>query len=112
MLGLIVIINTRIDILENTFEVNTIEEAQKKLVNCLALEFNKLNINFPLELADFECEWFDRNYMKTNAFYYNIFNSSESKWMKPWTLDDIYELILEEIQILEINNSANDLSLD
>jgi hypothetical protein len=112
MFGLIIIINTRIDILENTFECTNLDEAQKKLVNCLALEFNKLNINFPIELTDFECEWFDRNYMKANAFYYNIFDSNESRWIKPWSLEDIYELILEEIQILEINNITNDSIID
>ena len=50
--------------------------------------------------------------MKANAFYYNIFDSNESKWIKPWSLEDIYELILEEIQILEINNITNDFIID
>ncbi len=103
MLGLIVIINKRIELIEHTFKINTFDEAKEELIKCIALEFNKLDIDFPLELVDFECEWFDRNYMIANAFSYNIFDSNENKWEKPWELDEIYSAVLEKIQLLEID---------
>lgn len=107
MFALIVIINKRIELIEHTFTEKSVDECYNKMLDCLANEFNKLNIDFPQDLIDFDCEWFDRNYMSTSSFTYNLYNSEQSLWVKPWTLEDIYSDVLDKIVLININENNN-----
>jgi hypothetical protein len=88
MFGLIINIVTKNNILEKTFNVNSLEESKIELINFLATEFNKLNIDFPISLDDFEYIWCDYQSMdmRNNIFNYNIFDSFNNKWIKTWVI--------------------------
>jgi hypothetical protein len=55
-----------------------------------------------LDLIDFEYIWFKEQYVKTNAFVYQIYHND--KWSEPWDTQDIYEDVLEKIQDYENKN--------
>jgi hypothetical protein len=103
--GLIVIINkydNYFETIKETFVCTNLDDCKEKLINYLALEFNKLTIDFPLELNDFEYIWFKHNYTKSNVFSYTIFNSEIIKWEEPWELQDLYYEVIEKIHEIEI----------
>ena len=110
MLGLIVTINkfkSYFSSIVSYTTCDTIEEAKKELTTYLAAHLNNLNIDYPMELSDFEYLWFNQSYVNANAFTYKIFQ--ENKWIEPWTLDEIYEDVLERMHNEEIK-SAPDFS--
>ena len=85
------------------FTVNeSIENAKKSLVNTLVDHFKHINIDFPLDLIDFEYLWFKQQYVKTNSFVYKIY--SNETWSEPWELQDIYDEVLEKLEEYEIKN--------
>jgi hypothetical protein len=106
MIGLIININYKLNRIEKTFNINNIEEARIELVNYLSNEFNKLNIDFPLDYHDFEYVWCEYNNMDhlDNIFTYNIYDTNDLKWKKIWTEQEIYNDILDKINELDLNN--------
>ena len=86
MFGLIISLIYKNNILEKTFALNNLDDIKIELINYLATEFNKLSIDFPLQLIQFENIWCDINSMEQidNIFYYNIFDSNNSKCIIPW----------------------------
>lgn len=84
----------------NVYE--SLEDAKKLLVNTLVDHFKHINIDFPLELIDFEYAWFKEQYVKTNAFVYKIY--SNDRWSEPWEPQDIYDDVLQQLENYEIEN--------
>ena len=109
MIGVFIYIINKTNIIEKTFSTIDLDQAKKELINYLALEFNKLYIDFPLDLNEFECIWIEKQSMDNfdNVFNYNIFDSSSGIWKKPWELQEIYNDILDKIIELEQNNNKN-----
>ena len=54
MIGVFIYIINKTNIIEKTFSTIDLDQAKKELINYLALEFNKLYIDFPLDLNEFE----------------------------------------------------------
>ena len=109
MIGLIIYVYKKNEILEKTFSISNVDEAKIKLVNYLANEFNILYIDFPLKLSDFEYIWSENHKMENldTIFNYNLFDSSDNLWKKPWDNDEIYNDILDNIILLEVNNNKD-----
>jgi hypothetical protein len=109
MIGLVVNIINKTNILEKTFSINNLDDAKNELINYLATEFNKLHIDFPAQLIQFEYIWCEHQSMDhiDNIFYYNLFDGSNGTWHKPWEYEEIYNDILEKIIELEENNNKN-----
>jgi hypothetical protein len=96
--GLIVTINKFNNCFESYQEIytgNSMEDVNNKLINIISTEFNKINIDFPLELSDFEYIWFKQNYVKCDAFSYKIFY--DGKWSEPWDNQEIYSDVLDKM---------------
>jgi hypothetical protein len=101
-IGLIVNINKYKHYFETsnaTFVCDTIDNTKEKLINHLVLQFGNLNIDYPMDLTDFEYIWFKENYVNTNAFSYFIFFQSDqdTKWCQPWDLQEIYDEFLDKM---------------
>jgi hypothetical protein len=97
-IGLIVNINKFNKCFETsnaTFVCDSDDEAKNKMIEHLVTYMGSLNIDYPMDLDDFEYVWFKQNYVKTNAFTYFIFN--ETKWHQPWDLQEIYEEFLDKM---------------
>jgi hypothetical protein len=109
MYGLIVYIYNKSFILENTFSINNLDEAKEELTTYLSQEFNKLHIDFPMNLIEFEALWCEHYSMEQidNIFNYNIYDSQNNKWIKPWNNEEIYNDTLDKIIHLEINNNKD-----
>ena len=85
-----------------TFICNNLNDAKNKLVNYLALELNKLNIDYPLNFEDLDRYWFNDEYVKAQIFSYQLFNNSN--WSEPWDYQDLYDEILEIMNNYEIEH--------
>jgi hypothetical protein len=97
-IGLIVNINKYNHYFETsnaTFVCDSVDEAKNKMIDHLVTRMGSLNIDYPMDLNDFEYIWFNQNYVNTNAFIYFIFN--ETKWYQPWDLQEIYEEFLDKM---------------
>ena len=110
MIGLIIYINYKLIRIEKTFSLDNIDDAKKELINYLSNEINKLHIDFPISINDFEYLWFEHNNMEhlENVFSYNIFDTIDFKWKKIWDIQEIYNDILEKINELDIDNNIYD----
>ena len=112
MIGLIITINKYNNCFSHdtvTFNLNTIDDVKDKLISTLVDAFKELNIDFPLELSDFEYIWFDSQYTKLPIFMYKIYNNL---WLENiWDEQDIYTDVLSKMHELEISNPPNFSSL-
>jgi hypothetical protein len=81
---------------------DSLEIAKQSLIDIIFNNFNHINIDYPSDLIDFEYKWFKEQYVKTNAFVYQIYNNDT--WSEPWDSQDIYEDVLEKIQDYENKN--------
>jgi hypothetical protein len=101
----IILINK--NILEKNYVINTLDEAHEEIIKYLAIEFNKLHINYPDNFNDFECEWFNYYSMDyiDNVFIYTIFDSTSNTFIKPFENQLLYDDILMKIE--EIENKEN-----
>lgn len=97
-IGLIINIskyNNYFETSNTTFLCDTIDEAKGKMIEYLVTQMGSLNIDYPMDLHDFEYIWFKQTYVNTNAFTYFIFN--DTKWHQPWDLQDIYDEFLDKM---------------
>ena len=94
--GLIIIINKFKAYFESkieTIECESILDAKKYLLNYLLTQFGKLNIDYPMDLNEFEYLWFGGDkYVNSNAFDYKIFTD---KWEQPFERSDLYSEFLD-----------------
>ena len=79
----------------------TLEEAHDELVTYLCSQFKDLNIDFPIDINEFEFMWFDREYVETHAFKYKVFNNG---WSEPWEMEDIYSDVMDRMFQTEVEN--------
>jgi hypothetical protein len=108
MIGLIITINgynKHFYSFTNTFLCENLEKSKEQLIKYLANEFNKLDIDFPKDIYEFENIWFDNQYVKTTIFDYKLF--LDNKWEEPWEYENLYYDILDEIINIESNQSYN-----
>jgi hypothetical protein len=99
---------------QNYFESTTyfltfdsLENTKTEIINILVTHFKKLNINYPQELAEFEYELFDHQYVKADAFVYKVFIND--RWNEPWDTSEIYNEVIEQI-IKEESENPPDFS--
>ena len=52
---------------------DSLEIAKQALIDIIFSNFKYLNIDYPTDLIDFEYIWFKEQYVKTNAFVYQIY---------------------------------------
>jgi hypothetical protein len=101
-IGLVITINKFKHYFETsqiTLLCDSIDEAKDKLIEYLSKEFCALNIDYPLDLADFEYHWFNQQYVNSDAFYYKLF--IEGSWREPWEYQDVYSDVLDKMQLDE-----------
>ncbi len=104
-IGLIITINKFNHWFETTqvsFSCENIDDTKNNLVDYLVTQFKNLNIDYPLDFADFEYAWFKQQYVNTNAFYYKVF--MENSWHEPWDQQDIYSEVLDKMFEQETQN--------
>lgn len=94
-IGLIVIINKYSTYFKNTiktFECSSLDETKTKLIEYLAEELNKEEIDFPIELDDLRFKWFNESYVDCDIFSYKVFDNI---FTEPWELQDIYSEVYD-----------------
>ena len=64
-----------------------------------------LNIDYPSDYDEFECLYLENCSIKTKLIDYKIF--SNNNWFQPWSLQEIYDYMLELIN----NNDIKDYLL-
>lgn len=86
-----------------TFVCNTLEECQNKLiVNLKNIIYRQ--IDYPTDVDDFVGNyWYIDNSMDNEFFDYQLF--IDNKWTKPWTLQELYEIVTNIIVQVDIQNS-------
>ena len=107
-IGITVTINkytTYFDSISYYLIVDSIEQANKYLIDTLVENFKYINIDFPNNLVDFEYHWFKQQYVKANSFTYKIL--SDNVWTEPWDYDDIYDDVLTKLEEYEIQNAPD-----
>jgi hypothetical protein len=86
---------------------SSVEEAKLKMIEILANKFAQLYIDYPHDLNEFEFEWFNKQYVDSNCFYYKlcvIEPNHTLKWIEPWEYQELYLDILDHIQQIENSN--------
>ena len=107
-IGLIVFINkcdNYFETINRTYLCDSIEDAKSKLIEALSKEFSYKNIDYPLELIDFEYHWFNNQYVSADSFYYKLF--IDGNWSEPWERQEIYSDVLEKMLEQENSNPPN-----
>ena len=86
-----------------TFSCENLEECKNKLI--VNFKNNILNkVDYPEDLDDFSSLfWYNEYNMDNNLFDYEIF--IDNKWSKPWTLQELYEQVIDIIHKVDIQNS-------
>ena len=95
-------INHNFDTSNATFVCESLDDSKDKLINYLISQLGNLNIDYPMDLTEFENIWFKQNYVNTNAFNYFIFQ--DGKWIQPWELNEIYDEFLDKMIEQESSN--------
>ncbi len=109
-IGLVVVINKfnhNFDTSNATFVCDSIDNVKENLISYLISQLGILNIDYPMDLTEFENIWFKEKYVNTNAFSYFIFQ--DGKWIQPWDLQEIYDEFLDKM--IE-NDSSNPPDFD
>jgi len=86
-----------------TFCCENLEECKNKLI--VNFKNNILNkVDYPEDLDDFSSLfWYNEYNMDNNLFDYEIF--IDNKWSKPWTLQELYEQVIDIIHKVDIQDS-------
>lgn len=86
-----------------TFVCNTLDECKNKLIINLKNIINK-EIDYPIDVDDFATNyWYNKNSMDNEFFDYQLYLNNE--WKKPWTIQQIYEIVINIINQVDIQNS-------
>lgn len=87
----------------DTFTFNTLEECKNKLIISLKNLILK-EIDYPDDVDDFITNyWYNENSMDNEFFDYKLF--IDNNWSKPWTLQELYEIVINIINQVDIQNS-------
>ena len=85
-----------------TFNCSSLEDCKNKLIVNLKNLINK-KIDYPEDIDDFATLfWYNENYMNNDFFEYQIFY--ENNWTKPWSLQELYDTVLEIINQVDIQD--------
>lgn len=104
-LGLIVTINkykNYFSSVQSYIVCDDMNEVRLELIKYLTSHFSLLNIDFPISYDDFENIWFNQTYVNADVFSYKIFSNND--WVSPWSLEEIYDDVLEAMLIHENKN--------
>lgn len=86
-----------------TFVCDTLDDCKNKLIINLKNIIYK-QINYPVDVDDFVTNyWHNDSAMDNEFFDYQIF--IDNKWSKPWTLQELYEIVTNIINQVDIQNS-------
>jgi len=102
MIGLIITINEYKNYFKSydkTFICDTIDIAKNELIKYIAELFNKLDIDFPEDIYDFERIWYDNKYINAKIYNYKLF--IDNKWIEPWEYEELYYDIIDQIVKIE-----------
>ena len=86
-----------------TFNCNTIEECKNKLIiNLKNIIYRQ--IDYPDNVDDFIINyWYNESSMDNDFFDYMLF--IDNNWSKPWTIQELYEIVIDIINKVDIQNS-------
>jgi len=86
-----------------TFSCKNLEECKNKLI--VNFKNNILNkVDYPEDLDIFSSLfWYNDYNMDNNLFDYEIF--IDNKWTQPWTLQELYEQVIDIIHKVDIQDS-------
>lgn len=85
------------------FVCASLEECQNKLITNIKNKIT-MKIDYPDSLDEFtNIYWYNTNIINNPVFDYNIFY--ENQWTKPWSLDELYEDVLELIHTIDLQQS-------
>ena len=86
-----------------TFGCNSLEECKNKLiVNLKNIIYRQ--IDYPTDVDDFVTNyWYNENSMENEFFDYQLF--IDNNWSKPWTIQELYEIVTNIINQVDIQNS-------
>jgi hypothetical protein len=86
-----------------TYICNTLEDCQNKLIVNLKNIINK-KIDYPEDVDDFSTNYWYNDYSMDNEFFdYNLYYNN--KWVKPWTLQELYDDVINIINQVDIQDS-------
>ena len=89
----------------NHFMFNTLDECLNKIIITVKNHINNKNV-FPNDLEEFtNIHWYEDNIINNNIFDYNIYIDSDNEWKQPWTLQEIYQDVIEIINQIDIQNA-------
>lgn len=89
----------------NHFMFNTLDECLNKIIITVKNHINKKNV-FPNDLEEFtNIHWYEDNILNNNVFDYSIYIDTDNEWKQPWTLQEIYENVIEIINQIDIQNA-------
>ena len=114
MIGLIATVykyNKYFEPITQTFVADSLDIARDILINFISSNINNLQIDYPLDIDDFEYIWFDNQYIKCDLFSYKIF--MDNKWLENnlWGNQEIYTDVLQYMfvkEIIELKNVVQD----
>jgi hypothetical protein len=86
-----------------TFECNSLEDCLNKLIINIKQRID-MKIDYPQYIDDFtSLYWYNENSLNNDIFDYKIFN--DGKWVMPWSSQELYEHVIEMINVADIQNS-------
>ena len=86
-----------------TFVCTTLEECKNKLIVNLKNIIYK-QIDYPDDVDDFvTIYWYNDNSMDNEFFNYQLF--IDNKWSKPWTLQELYDIVINIINQVDIQDA-------
>ena len=92
--------------LTKNFIFDNLDECLNKIIITVKDHINK-KINYPVDLDEFtNIHWYENNVMNNEVFDYYIFINNE--WKQPWTLQEIYEDVVDIIHKNDIQTAILD----
>jgi hypothetical protein len=92
--------------LTKNFIFENLDECLNKIIITVKDHINKKN-DFPNDLDEFtNIHWYENNIMNNEVFDYYIFINDE--WKQPWTLQEIYDDVIEIIHKNDIQKAILD----
>lgn len=92
--------------LTKNFIFDNLDECLNKIIITVKDHINK-KINYPADLDEFtNIHWYENNVMNNEVFDYYIFINNV--WKQPWTLQEIYEDVVDIIHKNDIQTAILD----
>jgi hypothetical protein len=86
-----------------TYVCESLEDCQNKLIVNIKNKILK-KVEYPPDLETFALTaWYNEYNMENYIYDYQIF--LDNKWQKPWSLEELYESVIEIIHQVDLQNS-------